>query len=963
MKKVFGFLILIIILLGLFVSVVYYDQAVVFVDPNFETAIREKLNHFGKPIYRSQLLSIVELDLSSRDISNLTGIEHFRNLEVLNLNNNNITEVSALKTLTTLRELDLGYNQMINLRDANLDEIAHINLVSLNLDHNLIEDENRRIIRLSDISPLSEFLSLEALSLQDNTIDDWSPLIDLQNLKALNIAENKINNIEFLMDFTDLQSLNLRENDIQDISIIADMVDLTYLNLHSNSRIPSLEPLANLENLQKLILRNVPVGDDIDYLLNLKNLEYLNLQNCTISDYSTLSEMMAMGYLQDDPAIKKSVYLNIRDNIIPDNATDDPLLSLRPYWENIAIRDPYELPPLASSIELPSFSFSAGYYTEEFLLTLSTENPDLEIYYTLDGSNPEIEHVSSPKSDYQTTYLYTEPIPVGSRVGEENVYSMVQTAYQVRSWLPDWSPPKGEVFKGTVFRAIAYDPERDLQSNVLTQTYFVDEDIFDRYSTLPVISLVGDYDVLFDPEEGIYITDIGRYPFLYNDSKVPANLEFFESDGSLGFEGRYEISLHGATSWASPQKGLHVFADPWSSGEQGIHYPIFKDSESKANNLEEFQRFILRAWGSARNWPVFFADAYNQTLMAQSDQDIQDYQPVIVFINGEYWGLHEIREANKNSWYYQAHYYDGDDVQFDLLEYRNLIDGLVVDEGDSDRWDDLMRYIAEANLGESASYAYVSSQIDIANFIDYVIHCVYTGKVDWPGQNESMWRPGSVDGKWRWTQFDMDQGFGMGAGPETDVLAKILSDGNRPHYLFNQLLNNQDFKNQFINRFADLMNTYFLTEVERQHFHTMVAELDPYIPEYQDRWQLNYDWEDNKQFALDLINRRWDIRREQIIKNFDLSGSSEITLLADVSMGSIVINNMVIDENLPGVPNPERWTGMYFHDVPINIQVMPLPGYRFLKWETNVEIDSFSDEINLYLDGDLELKAIFEPEL
>jgi hypothetical protein len=952
MKKALTFILVILILFGLFYATVAFDQPVDFPDKGFEAGVREILHHYGKPIYRSQLLDLVRVDLRGRDIEDLTGIEHFRNVEILDLSENRIRDVSKLKTLTNLKDLRLADNRIVDLKEAKLNELTHIDLIHLNLDESKILTY-KGWDQLSDISLLSNFSSLQTLSLQDNAIRDFSPLTQLKDLTTLNLAQNDIDDINFLSQFSYLKRLNLRDNDIHDISVLKNFVDLEYLNLHSNEDIQTIGPIASLVKLEKLILRNVPIGEEIDVIAKLPNLSYLNVQNCSISDYDVIAKMMSEGVLQNDPSKGVRATVNIRDNILS-GEDGDPLAPLRPYWQNIAIRDPYQLPSFGSVVEIPKFSHSDGYYTEPFDLSLSVYNPNLEIFYTLDGSDPQVEHVENPPSPYQQTISYSKPIPIESRVGDENVFSMIQTAYAGRGWLPDWHPPKGEVFKATIVRAIAYDPVRDHKSDIFTQTFFVDEDINQRYATLPVISLVGDYDVLFHPDDGIYITDFSGAEFRYNQSNVPANIEFFDADGNLGFQGNIEISLQGATSPASPQKGLHVFGGMWSSGKPTIDYPLFKNSASKANELTQFSRFILRAWGSARDWPVFFADAYHQTLMADSDQDIQAYQPVVVFINGEYWGLHEMREANKNPEYYRAHYYDGSDMEFDLLDWG----GRDVDDGDIDHWQALREFIYSNDISEDKNYEYVKTKMDIENYIIYMIHCIYTGKSDWPGQNEYLWRPKTEDGKWRWAQYDMDQGLSKMSGAEVDMLGIVLA---WDYYLLNPLLKNDDFKNLFLNHYADLMNTYFLTEVEVEHFLDIASELEPYLPEFQDRWQLNYGWEEDKAFALDLITRRWDIRRQQVITNFNLEGSAIVELNTDPTMGHVAVNSIFIDHGVPGIQDPSSWEGMYFKGIPITIKAVPLPGFQFVRWETNSSIDPNSQVLELVPEADTSITAVFEP--
>ena len=93
------FLGLILLLLGVLFLTVLIDMPVDLPDPAFEQAVREELGHFYKPIYKSQLLTIIELDLSDRAIESVSGIQYFRNLEVLNLRNNKLIDVNALSSL------------------------------------------------------------------------------------------------------------------------------------------------------------------------------------------------------------------------------------------------------------------------------------------------------------------------------------------------------------------------------------------------------------------------------------------------------------------------------------------------------------------------------------------------------------------------------------------------------------------------------------------------------------------------------------------------------------------------------------------------------------------------------------------------------------------------------------------------------------------------------------------------
>ena len=937
----------------------FLQEEVFFPDPNLENLIREKISNESNPIYQHQLLTIAELDASYQEITDLEGIQALQNLMVLDLTGNRVSDVTPLADLIKLSDLDLSANQIVDLQEVNFDTLSDLNLERLGLRANV--SDQRTLIRsgLSDIKGLSSFEELRALDLGENLIEDITALADLGNLSILYLDFNEIADILPLADLNSLTYLNLRNNQISDISSLENL-QLTYLNLNSNDAITDLSPISNMTDMESLNLNGIYVGESISLIRNLLRLTRLEIDNCGITDLSDLGYLMAKGGLQDDPDRGIFAEVSLRDNPLDIHDGDD-FAPVREYWLNITARDPVVLPAIKTLSE-PVFSYSGGFYTEAFELAIQSKDPDVIILYTLDGSEPDIQHVSDSAYPYQQTFVYIEELMIESRKGDPNVFSMFNSAELVNEWLPLWAPPKGEVYKANVVRAMAYDESTGESSGILTHTYFVDEEIYEHYATLPIISLTSDYQYLFDPETGIYTsgspTGLPMPSICFNESLVPANIEFYEQDGSLGFSGVYEIELQGNTSRASPQKGFMVTANSWV-GDDFINYPLFSTCESDANQITTFKNFIIRGWGSARNWPIFFSDAYSQTLMAESDQDIQDYRPVIVFINGEYWGLHELREADRNSWYHQFHTgVDSFDPGFDLLDkgYNQ------VDEGSSDDWDSLMAFITTHDLSVDENYQYIESKIDIDNFINYIIHCIYTGKKDWPSHNESKWRVHSDDGKWRWVQYDMDHGMNHDGRPEYDMVYHTAFDETHYHPLLAALLANLEFKYKFLDTFADDLNTYFLPQVEMAHFEEMAAELAPYIPEFETRWPIGYDWEEGLKYGRDLICRRYNMRWKQVIINFKLSGTTQITLQTDPNMGLIRINSILVSSDTPGVADPSTWTGTYFKGIPVEIEAIPEPGYHFVAWEGVDEALSGSSLITILPDGELTLAAIFEED-
>ena len=416
------------------------DREVKFVDPGLEEVVRGLIEKPEGPIFNYQLLTIAELDLSEQQITHLEGIEALRNLKVLNLSGNEVLDVTPLTQLTQLSDLDLSDNGILSLEGIHFDKLTGLPLEKLNLRGNNRFD-GLIISKLSDINLLGSFHDLIELDLGENQITDISSLSSLEKLENLMLDHNKISDISAIEHMSNLRKLNLRDNRIIQLDPLSGLVRLEYLNLHSNTRATHVQALKDLRNLEELILRNVYVGSSVDIFNGMVHLRRLNIQNSGIKDISFLGTLMSAGSLQDNPGRGLGAEVNIRDNPVVMTA-GDPFVAIRSYWKKISFRNPYTLPP-ATGLAPPIFSVSGGYFTEAFELRITSPDPGVVIYYTLDGSEPKVENIDSPASTYQKTYLYNGPIQVKSRIGDSNVFSKFNTATSALQISSLWSPPKG----------------------------------------------------------------------------------------------------------------------------------------------------------------------------------------------------------------------------------------------------------------------------------------------------------------------------------------------------------------------------------------------------------------------------------------------------------------------------------------------------------------------------------------
>lgn len=642
----------------------------------------------------------------------------------------------------------------------------------------------------------------------------------------------------------------------------------------------------------------------------------------------------------------------------------------------------------------PLFSQSSGFFDSQFSLSLGSGTEDASIIYTLDGSIPDPANIGGKTYIYRNSYPngsnltggfatldYTGPIPIQDRSSQANKLSQRTTTY----WSGSGYTPVGPVYKGTVVRARLVKPGM-LPGPVETHTYFVGPGAANRYP-LPVISLSIDEDDLFGYQNGLYTAGVDydnwrAYSTFEGNGGTPAN---YKRRGSLSehpvhFEmflpqqGRVVsrdlgFRMHGGWSRAWPQKSLRFYADGYSEGDK-VGYPLIpgRTATGTGQPIHAYTRFVLRNSGNDHEL-TRFRDAFIQELMKPLRLDGQGYQPAVHFINGEYWGLINIRERIDRHFIASHHGVDPDKVAI-LSNNAEISEGTAQDRAD---FIALRNFIAGNAMSNPSNYAYVVERMDVENFIRYNVAQIYANNRDWPHNNIDAWRltlenpsssiQGSADGRWRWVLFDMDFGFNLNGGPDTNTLAHATRHAGGQDWstvMLRTLLNNTTFRNKFINTFADHMATSFTTPRVNDLADSMRAELAPCYAEHAARWRNS-----GSTSATPLKNfgsARPAHMRSHLVSHFGLSGTANLTLHTPAAAkGHLEINGMAIDSSTPGIANPSQpypWTGLYFQGVPVEVKAVPAAGYRFAGW---TELPSETSAAVTVLPGVVpQLTALFE---
>ncbi len=650
-------------------------------------------------------------------------------------------------------------------------------------------------------------------------------------------------------------------------------------------------------------------------------------------------------------------------------------------------------------LDSPLFSHSSGFYENEFYLELSTNDPEAIIYYTLDGSDPQPANDNPAKyyikQDYtgdeliereKVTYEYTEPILIQNKPLEVNNITGIKTTHSQAESQYEWKEPITTLDKAVVIKAIAYK-EGAIPSKCITNTYFVDENIFETFS-LPVVSLIMDPADLFDYEDGIYVpgklfTGEGSYdswkemPANYwEDWEKPASIALFEPDGTVGFMQNIGIRIHGGWTRAQPLKSLRVYARSEYDTRNVIQYEIFPAAVKNGSNekLDEFKRLILRNGGQSFYSTMLEDGIMQKAFLGNGNVDLQNFRPALHFINGEYWGIINIQERLDK--YYLHYHYNVDPDNLAIIEgpYAYPIDMEEGDESDRISYINMRDYGINNDLSLEENFNYIKSLIDIESFIDYNVLRIYSGDIDSIIKHMYTWREKIenvssgepvTDGRWRWQTWDFDLSLNYYNVGQDLLSMSIDPESEEATVLLRNLLKNDDFKQEFLNRFADHINTTFAPVRMEKIIEETSSAILPEVERHIERWgypvSLN-NWLTKVESFKDWSNERPMIQRQQLVEQFNLGGTVNLNLTSNTSEGIIKVNTIEIDENMPGIENPGNWTGIYFQGVPIHLQAIPKHGYRFVRWEGNDDIIEEGEEdcIFLELENDVTIQALFE---
>jgi len=469
-----------------------------------------------------------------------------------------------------------------------------------------------------------------------------------------------------------------------------------------------------------------------------------------------------------------------------------------------------------------AFSREPGACPEDAFSLELTGPEGCEIFYTTDGSLPD-----------RSSLRYEDGIQIS---GSGSGWLTEETAETLQAEQRFPVDPAPEIPDAWIIRAAAVDAE-GRWGPVATGTFFPGCSLLSEYGPVLVASLVTEPDSLFSYERGIMVagetykswsgTDEGReilqagdyYKIVANYTQSgkkwerPASLELFDASETLSVQTDCGIRIHGGMSRAYPNRSMRVYFRE-NYGRAALEYPLFPEAVNQVTGepVTRFQSLVFRNGGNSAN-VMPYKDPWLQELLRGAGFGVQYARPVVLYLNGEFWGAYVLNDRYTSS--YLKEYYGADDTL--LVKEEELQDGR---EEDMALYEELCSF-AEQDLADPGNWQRFRETVDVPDMAAYFAAQIYIANADFrPDRNTELWRSVGTDpdnpwadGRWRFLLYDTEYSSGLywieETSPERDSLTEALEN----HPLFRSAMANQEFRELFLNSLREMSDYYLFPQM------------------------------------------------------------------------------------------------------------------------------------------------------
>lgn len=534
---------------------------------------------------------------------------------------------------------------------------------------------------------------------------------------------------------------------------------------------------------------------------------------------------------------------------------------------------------------------------------------------------PNAANLSSVVTDLRLTSSEVEILPDGGLYSDPETVVLTATAGDIRYTL-DGSDPTSQsalysspiaVSSTTMVRARVFESGK-IAGSISTETYLYGE----TFNGLPIFSVVADPETLFGDEIGIYDND--HEPLrsgmneVYKGKDAPGHVEFFPFDGSEGFAVSSGIRIGGENNWGShDQKAFNIILRG-KYGDDNLKYDLFPGS-----GIPNHSAFTLREggddWDDAMMRDGMWASIAKDLLRVETS----DFRPSVVFLNGEYWGIYNIRSRWTPEWIFEK--YGVDNKAYDHLGYGHFTSSSVTlgaEEGDTSDWLELLNFIDNNDINTPVGWAFVESRVDLDSFIDFVVSESFANNSSWE-HNREFWKPHAPGGKWKWFVPDMDRTFKL-ASMNSNKFDDILRDDA----LLDRIKNQPQFQARLAQRFAAHVATTFEPARIGSIVDTLGALITPELARHKAMWSGS-------------ISAAAQAAEIQAIKDYTTQRAANVhgEISSELGIGAAVDLSLAVNGSgsvlLAGVP-VSAGTIAIFPDLDASLVAVAAPGFQFDSW-------------------------------
>lgn len=439
---------------------------------------------------------------------------------------------------------------------------------------------------------------------------------------------------------------------------------------------------------------------------------------------------------------------------------------------------------------------------------------------------------------------------------------------------------------------------------------------------LPLVSIIVDSAAMFDSITGLYMEGPGASPAdphyganYWEDAELPAQVAFYEKDGRRAFSEKAGVGIFGNWSRAKPKRPLAIqFREKY--GARRIEYPLFPQHPE----LTRFKGIALRNMGGDYA-SGFSRDALGTLLTEGRGLEYQLSRHVVVYINGRYWGIYDMRER------LDADYLD---TRFGLpSDGVDLIkNGGEVQAGTAAGWNALVDWFLGSDLSDSASLARAAGMLDLDGMATYLAAEIWSSNADWPANNSRAWRRTLPITPWRMMLFDLDGGL-AGFSGERDMFAFLgdstvtadYPNGPRSTVFFRKLSGNAGWRARFANRLCAMLATNFAPERALAALDSMESDVAGEAERDLARWKLSRDYRTTSDARIRaFLQRRPAAVLAHMQAWYGFGDTVSVSLAAEG--GTLAIEGLDIGSGYGGV---------HFAGLPLRVQARA-PGRTFAGW-------------------------------